>query len=118
MPDCLYGVFAQSVTWIGCDSCVVASVDLEPSWGLFMYCHGLATGRVSSVCHSARLDLAQYFFILTTIPVCYQLPEALLQQLISGTLFPMYSCWLFQPESWHWHSTFLLLTELQGPGFG
>lgn len=52
MPDCLYGVFAQSVTWIGCDSCVLASVDLEPSWGLFMYCHGLATGRVSSVCHS------------------------------------------------------------------
>lgn len=51
MPDCLYGVFAQSVTWIGCDSCVLASVDLEPSWGLFMYCHGLATGRVSLVCH-------------------------------------------------------------------
>lgn len=51
MLDCLYAIFAQSVTWVGCDSCVVASVDLEPSWGLFMYCHGLATGRVSSVCH-------------------------------------------------------------------
>lgn len=118
MLDCLYGVFAQSVTWVGCDSCVVASVDLEPSWGLFMYCHGLATRRVSSVCHSyitwQGLDLAQYFFILTTIPVCYQLPEALLQQLISGTLFPMYSCWLFHPGSWHWHSTFFVAHRAAG----